>query len=203
MQHQLGIAAEQPRGVDAQGEVVRQAGGLYFSSAACASRSTHALFIWSPRRAVMAARRRHIMRDPAKWSSGLAKTQLRFDHQPMRRGLAASSLLSATAGAGGGEGGGAGGVSVLALPKPGAGSRTVERRRGASELAGDLRRGSGISGFGRAHILARRHRRRGARFRPARHVIGAVAFVRIPRSLGHRGRGIAVTSRGMSPLPSR
>src|ERR1700722_18214857 len=86
-----------------------------------ASRSIHPLFIESPVD--------HLFDQPPN----------RFDHHPVLRGLLASSaVIVSTAGSGAAMGAGEGVGAKLSPLETGAGSRTVDRRRGAS--------GSGMDG---------------------------------------------------------
>ena len=133
MQHQLGIAAEQPGCVEAQRQIALDAGfgaarnhrfGVRLDPPALLARS-------EPPYGNRCQPRVHY--PPAK----------RRDHQPLRRGRSASSLspTSVTTGSGVGvEGGsgaaGAAGWETSLLPVIGAGSRTVERRRGGAEVRG-------------------------------------------------------------------
>lgn len=74
----------------------------------------------------------------------------RFDHHPVLRGLLASSVVivsAAGSGAGVTTGVGEGVGAKLSPLETGAGSRTVDRRRGASGSGMD---GSGITGVGAA-----------------------------------------------------
>lgn len=71
-------------------------------------------------------------------------------HQPVRRGrLASSGSFVVTTIGGGAAGWGGGGIGVGDVPNTGAGSRTVERRRGAgSGASGAAAAGAGASGGG-------------------------------------------------------